>query len=158
MSSDYVDGVLSDEEKAAVLAALEIVKTKLPFLVDLSPDERRSLPKMGDKSVAFVQAALAVAEQNPNILPPAFNLAAFRKDVALMTTAQPVADKIKQLAELMDDTMVALGTDAYTAALVVYQMAQLAGKGQGLDQLLDAMGQRFARKSKGTAAAKTAAK
>ena len=73
-----------------------------------------------------------------------------------MPALAPIADRLQQLAELADDTVVAVGTDAYTAALVVYQMAQVAGKGAGLDGALDAMGQRFARKSR--AAAKTPAK
>jgi len=67
-----------------------------------------------------------------------------------------VAAVVAQFNELVEDTMLAVGTDAYTAALIVYQSAKMAGKGQGLDALLDAMGQRFARKSK--AAATTAAK
>lgn len=37
------------------------IKQKLPFLIDLIAEERKSLPKMGDKSRAFVSKALEVA-------------------------------------------------------------------------------------------------
>jgi len=158
MSTSYVSATLSDMDKTAALAAIETIKTKLPFLVDLSPEDRRSLPKMGDKSVAFVQAALTLVQQNPTIVPGAFNVEEFEKDATLLAALGEVAAAVAQLNELVEDTMLAVGTDAYTAALIVYQSAKMAGKGQGLDALLDAMGQRFARKSKGAAAAKAAGK
>ena len=73
MSSSYVSATLSDADKTAALAAVETAKGKLPFLVDLAPEERRSLPKMGDKSVAFVNAALTLVQQNPTVVPGAFD-------------------------------------------------------------------------------------
>ena len=42
----------------------------------------------------------------------------------------------------------AVGSEAYTSALLVYQYARSAGKGAALDGALDALGQRFARKSR----------
>ena len=52
MNTNRIDATLSPEDQAAVLAALATIKKKLPFLIDISPDERSSLPKMGDKSRA----------------------------------------------------------------------------------------------------------
>lgn len=52
-----------------MLQAIATIKEKLPFLVDLSADDRKTLPKMGDKSRAFVSKALEVAAQNPEFLP-----------------------------------------------------------------------------------------
>ena len=40
---------------------------KLPFLLNLTADERLALPKPGDKSQAFIRKALEVAAQNPDI-------------------------------------------------------------------------------------------
>lgn len=50
----------------------------------------------------------------------------------------------------------AVGSEAYAAALLVYQFARAAGKGSALDTALDGMAQRFARKSRGAAADKRA--
>ncbi len=55
---------------------------------------------------------------------------------------------LKQLSEFVDDTYVQVGSEAYTAALIVYQSAKRSGQGAALDGLLDSLGQRFARKSK----------
>jgi hypothetical protein len=158
MSSNHVTGTLSAEDVAVIMAAIGTIKSKLPFLVGLTLEERHTLPKMGPKSVGFVNAALTVAQQNPTIVPGAFDMAEFGRDAALLGSFGEVAMAIAQLNELAQDTLLALGSDSYTAGLVVYQCAQMAGKGQGLDTQLDALGQRFARRSKAATATAAAAK
>ena len=71
-----------------------------------------------------------------------------RKDVELADALDPIAVALRQLSEFVDDTYIEVGSEAYTAALVVYQSAKRNGQGAALDGLLDALGQRFARKSK----------
>jgi hypothetical protein len=44
---------------------LSALRQKPPFLIDLTTEERRRLPRIGDKSRRFVEQALQVAEQNP---------------------------------------------------------------------------------------------
>jgi len=158
MIMNNVSGVLSDADKTAVMAALDTAQEKLPFLVDLTPEQRHALPKTGDKRQSFVEAALRLVVENPDVVPPAFDVEEFKRDVALYQALAPVAQKLAQLNELVQDTLLAVGADEYVASLLVYQSAKLAGKGAGLDGALDAMGQRFAKKAGVAAAAKTAAK
>lgn len=129
------------------MAAIATLKEKLPFLIDLTA-QRKSLPKMGDKSRAFVSKALEVATQNPDFLPRSFNLEEMRQDVELFESLYPILLSLTQLHELVDDTCIAVGSDAYAAALVVYNFAKASGKGAGLDAVADEMGRRFARKSR----------
>lgn len=150
MATNRVSAEISAADVKAVSEAISTIKKKLPFLIDLSPAERSALPKMGDKSQAFVKSALEIATQNEDILPRKFDIAEFKKDVALLEQLLPLSLQLNQLAELLDDTMLATGSEAYSAALVVYQQAKLAGKGGGMDKQLDALGKRFARKLKGT--------
>jgi hypothetical protein len=56
---------------------------------------------------------------------------------------------LAQLNELVDDTFMEVGSEAYVAALAVYQYVRAAGKGAALDGALDSLGQRFARKTRG---------
>lgn len=147
MTRNQISATLSQADREEILAAIATIKEKLPFLKDLSPEERSSLPKMGDKSRAFVSKALEVATQNPDFLPRSFDLEEMQKDVELFQTLYPILMALTQLQELVDDTVLAVGSDAYAAALLVYQFAKVSGKGSGLDNLADSMGKRFARKS-----------
>jgi len=99
------------------LDAIATIKQKLPFLTDLSLEERRTLPKMGDKSRAFVNKAVEVATQNPDFLPRAFDVDEMRCDVTLFEAMQPIVLAPTQLQELADDTRVAVGSEAYMAGI-----------------------------------------
>ena len=152
MPDNRISASLGEADRQAVLDAVNTIRQKLPFLIDLSPEERRSLPRMGDKSRGFVAQALEVATLNPDILPRSFDTAEMRKDVELLSALSPVMTALAQLSELVEDTYMAVGSEAYTSALLVYQYARAAGKGSALDGALDALGQRFARKSRATPA------
>lgn len=41
MQENWVSASLSEADRQAVVSALAVVREKLPFLVDLSPEERR---------------------------------------------------------------------------------------------------------------------
>lgn len=147
ISANRISATLSTDDRDAVLAAIATIKQKLPFLTDLTPDERKALPRMGDKSRAFVSKAAEIATQNPDFLPRSFDVDEMRRDADLFEALQPIALSLAQLQELLDDTLVAVGAEAYTSALVVYNYAKNSGQGQALDAVADELSQRFARKS-----------
>ncbi|HWS98989.1 MAG TPA: hypothetical protein VN256_01875 [Pyrinomonadaceae bacterium] len=147
MQDNRISATLSDADRQAVMDAVNTIRQKLPFLIDLTPEERRGLPKMGDRSRVFVSQALEVATQNPNILPGGFDAAEMRKDVELLSALDPILTAFKQLSELVEDTYMAVGSEAYTSALLIYQFARAAGRGAALDGALDGLAQRFARKT-----------
>jgi len=131
--------------------AIATIKQKLPFLIDLSPEERRALPHMGDKSRVFVSKAADVAAQNPDFLPRSFNVEELCRDAELFAALQPITLALTQLQELVDDTQVEVGGEAYAGALVVYNYAKNSGQGLALDSVADELGRRFARKASGAA-------
>lgn len=143
-----IDATLSNTDKQAVLDAIQLIRTKLPFLIGLSADERQSLTKAGDRSRAFIAQSLALAEQDDSYLPRSFDVAEMRQDVELVEQLYPVLVAVTQLKELLEDTYRLAGSDAYSAALIVYRAAKDNGKSAALENLLDTLGQRFARKSK----------
>jgi hypothetical protein len=132
------------------MQAITTIREKLPFLIDLTAEERKSLPKLGDKSRAFVSKALEVATQNPDFLPRSFDLDEMRRDIELFDALYPVLLSLTQLQELVDDTFIAAGSEAYTAALAIYNYAKANGNISGLDAVIDDMGRRFSRKTRKT--------
>lgn len=148
MADNRISASLSQPDREAVMTAIATIREKLPFLIDLTTEERRSLPKLGDKSRAFVSKALEVATQNQDFLSRSFDLDEMRQDVELFEAMYPVLLALTQLHELLDDTVVAVGSEAYPASLQVYNYARASGKGAGLDAVVDEMGRRFARKSR----------
>jgi hypothetical protein len=148
MANNKVSAKFSPADREAVMQAITTIRQKLPFLIDLSTEERKALPKLGDKSRAFVSKALEIAAQNPDFLPRSFDLDEMRRDIELFEALYPILLSLTQLQELVDDTSVAVGSEAYAAGLMVYNYAKASGKGAGLDSMVDDLGRRFARKAK----------
>ena len=147
MSQNLVSATLSAEDRAAVLAALDTLFAKLPFLRGLTAEERRSLPRMGDKSVAFVNQCLRAAQQNADLLPARSPVAALEDDLALLADLQMISEREAQLHELLGDTTTALRSDVFVAALDIYGILKATGNAAGLDELRNQLSARFSRGS-----------
>jgi hypothetical protein len=146
-TDNRIEAVLPAADKDAVLTAITTIKTKLPFLVDLAPEEKRVMLKLGGKSLDFVTKALEVAMQNPDFLPRSFNVDEMKKDVELLQALVPIMVALDPLYDLINDTYMLVGSEAYAAGLEVYRYAKQAKHSAGLDPLIDALGKKFARKS-----------
>lgn len=152
MSQNLISAEFPEADQQATLDAIQQIQS-LPFLIGLSNSDKQKLNKMGDKSRSFVERALTVAQQNPEMLPARFDLEEFGRDVTLYLRLYPVASALSKLNELVDGTLMAVGSDAYTAALDVYAFAKLTNGVTGLEELRSMMSNRFRGGSRGEAAA-----
>ena len=146
MNENRISASLSQTDVDAILGAIKTIKEKLPFLINLTVDERRALNKPGDRSRNFVDKALEVAAQNPDILPRLFNIEEMRKDIELGQKLQPILLALSQLQEVVDNTAAVVNSEAYASALAVYSYAKSAGKAAALQDTLDDLGKHFSRK------------
>ncbi|HSM80714.1 MAG TPA: hypothetical protein VLS96_03455 [Nodosilinea sp.] len=128
-----------------VMDLIAQINQKLSFLIDVGPEERRSMAKLGDRNRAFTRKALEIATQTPDFLPRSFDMTEMRRDLELFEALQPMLLALTRLRELVDDTAVAAGDEAYRAALEIYRYAKANGSVAGLDDLIDEMGRRFAQ-------------
>lgn len=147
-ATNLVSATLTPEDQQAVLNAIAVIKSKLPFLLSTTAEERKMLTKMGDKSQAFVSMALDLARQSQDYLPRSFEVEEMRKDVELYQQLRPILLALTQLQELVDNTSMVVGSEAMVAALTVYNSAKEHGQEAGIDAILEEMGQRFSRMRK----------
>jgi lantibiotic modifying enzyme len=144
-----ISATLSSEDREAIAHAIATIKNRLPFLIDLVGKEHASYAKIGDKSRAFVVKALEVASHNSEFLPRSFDVEEMRKDMALYDDLSGLMMTLMQLQDLVNDTCLVVGSEAYTAALTVYTYAKKSGQNSnGVAPLVDEMGQLFRRKRK----------
>jgi hypothetical protein len=139
MVANRIDAKLTKENQEAVLDALAEIRRQLPFLLELPPAEKNKLPKLGKKSRDFVEEALQLAEETPDLIPEDFDLDDLERDLALYDKLQPVIFAVMQLQDLLLGTATAAGSDAYSAALAIYEKAKAADKGEALTEILEEM-------------------
>lgn len=114
--SDIPAKVITD-----VQAHLEAIRAALaPYLLSLTPDERKTMLRMGDKTVAFVTKTTDYAVATPAFVPPFVDLAELRQDTAGMAALTPLRQQCEQLALDLDSTVMVAGSEAYGNALTVY--------------------------------------
>jgi hypothetical protein len=144
-----VSATLSQDDMDAIAAAIETIQKRLPFLVDLMASERSELPKMGNKTRSFVANALEVANLNSDFLPRSFDLDEMRRDVQLFENLNRILMSLTQLQDMVDDTCMLAGSEAYTAALTVYNYAKTtAANTNGMEPIVNDMREHFRKTRK----------
>ena len=89
MDPNTISATLSTEDQQAIHAAIDTLRQKLPFLIDLNIKDRRVMPKLGDKTVGFVQKAVQIANEHPQMFATAF-LDEMHKDAQLLDLLLPI--------------------------------------------------------------------
>lgn len=146
MGQNLISLDLNEAELAAIDAALSTLEEQLGGLIDLDAEQRRSLPKMGDKSEAFCRQTLNLLAQNPQLVPPGLGLDDARRDLAHLDMLRSRTNRLRQLVGRAEDSEIALGSDVMRAALEGYALLKLMGKGSGLETLRQDIGARFGRR------------
>ena len=122
---NLVSASLSDEDKAKVQQAILVIKSSLGFLTSLKSEEVRGLFKAGNGYAPLLDKAYTVMNEHPEILPPVFDAKEFRKDYRLYKEFGPLAMQIAELAEAVQNTMIALASDTMLETLEIYQSVKL---------------------------------
>jgi hypothetical protein len=73
MIPTQVSARLSAADRNSVMTGINDIRQRLPFLIDLSTDDRKTIAKLGNKGLSFVKKAVEIAAQNPQILPATFD-------------------------------------------------------------------------------------
>ncbi|MDF5738851.1 MULTISPECIES: hypothetical protein [unclassified Nostoc] len=153
MAYQNIAATLSPQDIQEIKAALQTVQKKLPFLITLSTEERRKLVKMGDKSLAFVNNSITAAQSNREILPATFDVEELVQDYQLAAALTELLISMQQLTEQVDDTLMAVGSEAMTSSLTVYDYVKTASKKTpGLKIVAEQLGERFKAIGKGKSA------
>jgi hypothetical protein len=147
MPTNRVQAALSSADQAAILKLVQDIQDKLPFLIGLTDDERKALPKLGDRGQPFAEKVLDLATRKRELLPPVFDLEAMRSDVELVKALEPVVHAFNELGELLNDTLDETNAEAVAAALQGYRFVKTSSQGE-LDDALAELAKTFSHRSR----------
>lgn len=136
---------------ADVKEKLNAVRTALAgvLVTNLTPDERVTMLKMGDKTLAFVNRALEFAALNPALVPPYLNLEEAQRDYKLAASISRLLKELATLQRGLEDTGMVAGSEAYDAALIFYASVRGASRSNipGAQAVHDELKRQFPRRS-----------
>ena len=75
-----IDASITTANRGQMLTLIGQISDLMPVKTDLSPEDRKSLVKMGESDRPFVEATLNIVEQNDTFMPRSLDKTAMRKD------------------------------------------------------------------------------
>ncbi|MBE9112268.1 hypothetical protein IQ273_22980 [Nodosilinea sp. LEGE 07298] len=115
------------------------------------------MTKMGLKSQTFTTRALDMAAQHIDMMPRHLDVEEACRDLALFEALNPILQAVNHFKELLEDTQMLAGSEAYAAARLAYNSAKVTGKNRGLDDVMEDLSQQFRKSRRQSAIAQSPA-
>lgn len=123
--ANQISTSIPQQDLKEILGAIEFINRKVPGLVMLSAEEKASLPKMKSNTIDFVNECLAIAKNNPEIIPENVDIPEIIKDVELVKAANEILAPLKALTKKLKDSVLLAESEAYLPSIAIYNAAQL---------------------------------
>ena len=143
-----IDFEISNQVIADVTQKLnEISEALQPYLIALTPEERRTIPKMSDKTLPFVEKTIDYCETASKFAPPYLNVADLKSDMTIYNQLTPLFRLVMRLHDGLDDTTMEAGAESYANSLSYYNSVKQAAKMNvpGAKAIYDDLKKRFER-------------
>ena len=151
---NYISFEIAAEDLQAVKDAIQVIRTKLGAqLIQLNPDDRKSIIKMGDKSYSFVTKALEYMNTHADLVPGYIDVSEMEKDVSTVTMLRQLLQDLNPLVDGISDTLMLAGSEAMMTSLTYYNNVKVAAgsKVPGAETIYDDLKTRFpGRRKKAT--------
>ncbi len=119
----------TEEEKAQIRAAWVIITTVLGAkLKNLAPDARKELPKVGERSLVYLNKAANYAPAHPHLVPSFMDMDAFKVDTDAAAFMQENLRVANTLLTQLEDSLTLSLVEAYEAALMFHHNVKAAAK------------------------------
>ena len=106
----------------------ELLYLLKPYLIALTPPERRTLSKIGTESIKFLEMSHQFADKNPGLFPAFRKAASFREEFYTAQELRMVISKIDRLKDTINDTEMLAGNYALETALIFYNIVKIAAR------------------------------
>ena len=130
MSSDNrISLKITAAQNAALVSAVNALKTALDgILINLTPDEKQSLPRIGDNSMAFDEKCAAYMASRADLVPSFLDAEEMAKDRKLGADLLPCFRELAPLCVGLEDTIMLANSDNMVGDLAFYQNVRQAAK------------------------------
>ncbi|WKN40797.1 hypothetical protein [Tunicatimonas pelagia] len=106
----------------------EVQKILHPYLITLTPEERKVIPKMSNRSVPFVEKVSDYAKTNPELGPAYLDVEELEIDLQSVRCLSQLTQQVQTIRSSLGDTAMLAGSEAYVASLAYYNSVKGASK------------------------------
>ena len=127
-NDNKISASISAQDMTEVMAAFATIKAKLPFLRNLTKNERRSLPTVGTERGGMMETFNSEMDLHPDLIPTFVDMPELDIDRALYTQLDTLKSCAREICEGIEDTHQIVGSDIYMAYLSFYNNVKQAAK------------------------------
>ncbi|MBN3520366.1 hypothetical protein JYB62_10155 [Algoriphagus lutimaris] len=99
-----------------------------PYLIALTPTQRKDLLKMSDGSRPFVEKVMDYVDSEPQFLPPYLPVEELKKDWGAVKGLGPILNSANLFNDNLSDTLMLAGSESFDGALSYYNTVKYAAR------------------------------
>jgi len=120
---------ITPEDKTTVLTAIDTIQATLAkYIVALTPDQKRELAKVSDKTLPFIEKVKEYIGSNPEFVPPFMDITEFDKDYQAYKDLIEILHGVRKIDTNLADTVALTGSETYQGCLTYYNSIKQAVK------------------------------
>ncbi len=154
MSNDSrISQEITDTVKAQILTKFQEIKDLLPFLITLTPEEKRGIITISTERGAMDEAFVSEMTAHPDLIPAYVDAVELARDRELRADLLELLQRSRELCDSLEDTAHVAGSDVLLGYLSFYNSVQQAAKRGvgGSKALLDNLSRFFPRSRRAAA-------
>lgn len=144
-----IDAEITAAVKTQILTKFQEILDLLPMRVNLTPQEKQSIPSLGPARTGMVPVFIQVMQAHPELVPSYVNVPLLLRDQALLSALNELFGRSSEVTESLKDTAHVAGADMYLAFLAVWNNVKEARRRNvpGIDAIYDLLKPFFTRTS-----------
>jgi hypothetical protein len=144
-NDNRISVVITDAQVTEILGHIGSIHSILNFLVNLTPEERKSLVSMGTARAGMDTDFINSMTMHPELLPGYVNMTEVLKDKEFRRQMARIIGPLCELCEACQDTNALGGSDSMMAYLSYYAMVKDAARRNvpGADTIRENLGRYF---------------
>ena len=148
---------ITPAQKTAILAKIAELAALFTWTIGLSDDERRTLPKLGDKTAGWDEKIAGYMASRPELVPSYVDTTTLTQNRQVWRDLGDLKRALADITQRLDDTDMKVGSQVYKPDLAIYNSVGEAAKHgvPGAQAIYDDLKTRFPGHTQ-TAAAKAA--
>ena len=127
-NDNKISASISAQDMTDIMAAFATIKAKMPFLINLTPQEKTRMPNIGTERGGMVETFNNEMGLHPDLIPTFVDMPELAKDTDLLTQLETIRSCANELCEGINDTHKAVGNDMYLSYLSYYNNVKQAAK------------------------------
>jgi hypothetical protein len=129
MSVNRLSLDITDAQKATVATDTnKLADSTEGFNVVIDKEELKSLSKISDGRIPFVEKVTQYIVSNPEFLPPFADVPEFQKDFKAFKDLREMSRPLRQILDKLETSMMVAGSEAYDTARNYYKTVQFQAK------------------------------